>query len=349
MAERFRHILSRLHQRSAPAPAAMLEMIFGAWVAQGIAVAAELGVADALADGPLPIDELARRVEADPDALGRLLRALIGEGVFTQRRDGRFALNPLADSLRRDAPVSVAGMARFVGAPAHREHWSHLVDAVRTGKAVVPALRGKPTFEYLLEEPELAGIFNDAMTSISELAIAPVVAAYDFAAFPTIADVGGGHGRLLAAILAAAPASQGVLYDLPPVVAGAPALLGEHGVADRVRVQAGSFFEAAPAKGDLYVLKSIIHDWPDDEAVAILSNIRAAAEPGATLVLVEAVIPAHQRSFPGKWTDIEMLVNLAARERTADEHGALLQRAGFRMTRVVPTAAPLSLVEGRAV
>lgn len=327
----------------------MLELIFSAWVAQGITVAAELGVADALADGPLPIDELARRVEADPDALGRLLRALIGEGIFKQRRDGRYALNPLADALRRDAPVSVAGMARFVGSPEHREHWSHLATAVRTGDAVVPALRGKPSFEYLLEEPRLSGIFNDAMTSISELAIAPVLAAYDFTPYPTIVDVGGGHGRLLAAILAATPASRGVLYDLPSVVDGAPALLQEHGVADRVRIEGGSFFEAAPGGGDLYVLKSIIHDWPDDEAVTILGNVRAAVAAGTTLALVEAVIPAHQRAFPGKWTDLEMLVNLAARERTADEYRAVLQRAGFRMTRVVPTASPFSVVEAKAV
>src|SRR5690606_2473870 len=131
-----------------------------------------------------------------------------------------------------DAPVSVAGMARFVGSPEHREHWSHLIDAVRTSDAVVPALRGKPAFEYLHGESTLSEIFNDAMTSMSELAIAPVVAAYDFTAYPTIVDVGGGHGRLLAAILGAAPAARGVLYDLPPVVAGAPALLAEHGVVD---------------------------------------------------------------------------------------------------------------------
>ncbi len=327
----------------------MLEVILGAWVSQAVAVAAELRVADELAHGPLAIEELARRVGADPDALGRLLRALIGEGIFTQRRDGRYALNALAETLRRDAPVSVAGMARFVGSPEHREHWSHLIDAVRTGDAVVPALRGKPAFEYLHGESTLSEIFNDAMTSMSELAIAPVVAAYDFTAYPTIVDVGGGHGRLLAAILGAAPAARGVLYDLPPVVAGAPALLAEHGVVDRVRIESGSFFDSAPPGGDLYVLKSIIHDWPDEQAAQILGNVRAAGGTGATLVLVEPVIPLHRRAFPGKWTDLEMLVNLAARERTADEYATLLQRAGFRMTRVVPTASPLSLVEGKAI
>lgn len=347
--ERGRHYLRRLHQRTAPAPAVMLDMIFSAWVSQGVAVAAQLGVADALANGPLPVDELAQRVNANPDALGRLMRALVSEGVFRRKRDGRYALNALADTLRSDAPVSIAGMARFVGSPQHREHWSHLGDGVRTGEAVIPVLRGKTAFEYLADEPELGQIFNDAMTSISELAIAPVVAAYDFTRFATIADVGGGHGRLLSAILAAAPSASGVLYDLPQVVEGAPELLGRYGTSDRVRIMPGSFFEAVPPGADLYLLKNIIHDWPDEQAVSILRNVRAAARPGTTLVLVEGVIPDHDREFIAKWTDLEMLLGVAARERTEAEYRRLYEQAGFQLTQVVPTASPFSLVEGRAV
>ena len=327
----------------------MLEMIFGAWIAQGIAVAAELRVADALASGPLRIDELARRVGADPDALARLLRALISEGVFVRRRDGRYALNALAQTLRWDAPQSIAGMARMVGAAPHREHWSHLLDAVRTGEAVPPKLRGMSGWDFLAENPELAAVFNDAMTSISELAVDPVVAAYDFTPFPTIVDVGGGHGRLLSAIVAATPGARVLLYDLPAVVEGAPELLRKYGVAERVRCEGGSFLDAVPDGGDAYVLKNVIHDWADAEAVTILSNVRQAARPGTTLLLAEFVIPDHNRAFIGKWADMEMLVQAGARERTADEYRELLRRAGFRMTRVVPTAAPLSLVEGKAV
>lgn len=272
--ERARHVIGRVHRRAAPPAATMLDMIIHAWRAQGIAVAAELKVADALADGPLPIDTLARRVEADPDALARLMRALISEGIFVQRRDGRYALNALGETLRWDAPLSVAGTARMVGAPAHREHWSHLLDAVKTGEAVPPKLRGMSGWDYLTQNPEFAAIFNDAMTSMSELAVDPVVAAYDFAPFPTIVDVGGGHGRLLAAIVKATPGSRGVLYDLRQVVEGAPELLQRFGVADRVRTELGSFFDAVPEGGDAYVLKMIIHDWPDAESVTILSNVR---------------------------------------------------------------------------
>lgn len=346
--EQVRHVMHRVHQRSVPPSVSVLEKVFGAWIAQGIAVAAELKVADALADGPLNIHDLADRVGADQDALARLLRALIGEGIFTKRRDGRYALNAQASTLRSDAPLSVAGMARFVGLPEHREHWSHLVDAIRTGEAVIPRLRGKPAFEYLAEHPETAAVFNAAMTSISESAVAPIVAAYDFASYSTIVDVGGGHGSLLSAILAATPTSRGVLYDRPEVVKDAD-LLRTHGAAERVDVVAGSFFDSVPAGGDIYIAKNVIHDWPDAEAIAILSNIRAAASAGSTLLLAELVLPTRDRGFIGNWIDMEMLIAQAARERTAAEYAALLTRSGYRLTRVVPTACPLSLIEATAV
>jgi C-methyltransferase len=346
--EWIRHHLYRLHQRLVPAPAAMMEMIVATWSSQAITVAAQLGVADALADGPLPIDQLAPRVGADADALRRLLRALISRGIFRHRRDGRYELNSLAATLCSDAPVSMTWAAQFYGSAEQRERWTLLVDSIRTGNAVVAALRGKESFDYFADVPELADLFNQTMTSVSELTDGPVVAGYDFSAYPTIVDVGGGHGPLLAAILASAPASRGVLYDLPRVVASAPSLLRERNVADRVRIAEGSFFDSVPGDGDAYVLKNILHDWPDEKASQILRNVRAAAGPRATLLLIEFVIPEHDREFPGKWVDLEMLLNLGARERTAAEYRDLLSQAGFRMTRVVQTASPLSVVEARA-
>ncbi|BAX91602.1 methyltransferase [Mycobacterium shigaense] len=347
--ERARYHLSRLRQRSAPPAAVVMELILNAWVAQAITTAADLRLAEALADGPLSGEDLARRVGADADALRRLLRALIGIGIFRQRRDGRYALTPLAETLRTDAPVSMAGMARWVGSQQHREHWSHLTDAIRTGHPVVPGLRGKPIFEYLADEGELGETFNSAMTNLSEFAIVPLTAAYDFSAFGTIVDVGGGHGRLLAAILEAAPNSRGVLFDLPEVVAGAPELFRKYGVDDRIRIEEGSFFDSVPEGGDAYVLKSVIHDWPGEDAVRILTNVRTAARAGARLLLCEFVIPEHDRDFHGKWVDLEMLVVAGARERTSDEYGRLFEQAGFRLTRVVDTVSPLSIVEATAV
>ncbi len=342
-----RHHLYRLNQRLIPAPAALFEMILAGWASQAITVAAQLGVADALADGPLRIDELAARVDADADALSRLLRALISRGIFRQRRDGRYELNSLADTLRCDAPVSMTAAARFYGSQEQRERWTMLVDSIRTGDAVVAAMRGKESFDYFAENPELAELFNQTMTSISELTDATVVAGYDFSGYPTIVDVGGGHGPLLSAILEATPCSQGVLYDLPSVVADAPRLLRNQEVADRVRIAEGSFFECVPPSGDAYILKNILHDWPDEKALQILRNVRAAARPRATVLLVELVIPRHNRDFPGKWADLEMMLNLGARERTAAEYRDLLSEAGFRMTRVVQTASPLSVVEAK--
>ncbi|MDT5010350.1 MAG: hypothetical protein QOH57_1967 [Mycobacterium sp.] len=343
-----RHHLYRLHQRLAPASAAMMEMIIAGWMSQAITVVAELGVADALADGPLPIDELAARVNADPDALSRLLRALIGRGVFGRRRDGCYQLNSLANTLRSDAPMSAVWAARFYGSREQRERWTVLIDSVRTGKAVVSALRGKESFAYFDEHPELAELFNLTMTSISQMTTAPIVAGYDFSSFGTVVDVGGGQGPLLAAVLTAAPASRGVLYDLPSVVAHATDLLRESNVADRVEIAEGSFFDAVPGGGDAYLLKNIVHDWPDEKAVQILQNVRAAAGSRAAVLLVEFIIPEHDRDFPGNWVDLEMLLNLGARERTAAEYRDLLRRAGLRMTRVVATASPLSVVEARA-
>ncbi|MBX7432675.1 hydroxyneurosporene methyltransferase [Mycobacterium sp. Y57] len=347
--ERVRHYLYRLNQKLVPAPLAMTELIMGHMPPQAIAAAAELRLADALADGPLPGDELARRVGANPAALARLLRALISRGIFRELRDGRYALTPLAGTLRSDAPVSLASWARFYGSPEYREFWSLLVDAVRTGQSVVPSLKGTDPFSYLAENPKLAALFNDGMTAISEVTAASIVAAYDFGRFPVIVDVGGGQGRLLAAILAATPSAHGVLYDLPNVVTGAPAVLERDGVNDRVRIEGGSFFASVPAGGDAYVLQRVIHDWDDEAAQTILRNIAAAAPDQATLLLVEMVIPRHHREFAGNWADLDMLVLAEGRERTAEQHRELLRRSGFHLTRIIETALPFCIIEASPI
>jgi hypothetical protein len=334
---------------AAPQADVVNQMIYGAWIAQGITAAADLGVADALAAGPLSIDELAARVEANPDALGRLLRALIGSGVFAQRDDGRYDLNPAADVLRSDAPASMAASARFVGSRWHREHWSLLTDAIRTGKSVVPGLRGMAFFDFLGADPEFGQVFNDAMTNMSGMAIGPVVGAHDFRQYRTIVDVAGGHGRLLAAILDSAPDAQGVLYDLPEVIAGAAPLLREHHVVERVRLAEGSFFDHVPAGGDAYVLKNIIHDWDDAESTQILRNVRSAAPDGAALLLVETVIPDDEGASIGKWLDMEMLVVNDGRERTESEYRRLFDATGFQMAGVIDTGSRFNIIEARAV
>lgn len=342
-----RNRLRRLNERMLPAPFALGEMILGAWLSQAIQAAAELGIADVLGRGPRTVEEIADEIGADPDAVHRLLRLLSSRSIFVRRRDGRYDLTPMADALRSDAAGSMRAFARFVGHPAHREHWSLLAEAVRSGQMTLPGLRGMDFWELLDTNPEFAEVFNGAMTSISESTNPPILAAYDFSVFDTIVDVGGGHGKALAGILDQARESRGILFDLASVTEGAPALLEAEGVADRCTIESGSFFDAVPAGADAYLMRAIIHDWEESKALQILRNVHRAMEPDATLLLVELVLPDGDAPHPGKLTDLEMLANIGGRERTATEYGELLARAGFRMTRVVPTASPASIVEAR--
>jgi hypothetical protein len=343
--ERVRAGLQRLNQSLVPGNIALLDLANGSWTTQSLYVAAKLGIADQLADGPSHAGEVAQRVGADADALYRLMRALAGKGVFRHRRDGKFALTPIGEALRSDAAGSMRNMVLFLGDPAHWEHWGSLLHSVRTGEPAVAKLRGASFFDYLNTNTELATLFHDAMTTMSEMAIDGLLAAYDFTAFGRIVDVGGGHGRLLCAILGGAPDAHGVLYDLPSVVDGATPALEAAGVASRCTVVGGSFLESVPDGGDAYVLKSIIHDWDEDSALRILGNVRTAMPRHGTLLLLEMVLPQRASSHFGTMLDLEMLVAAGGKERTRAEYANLLARTGFRLRRVVDTVGPLSVIE----
>jgi O-methyltransferase len=336
----------RLFERKlAPPGPSVLDLLSSAWIFQGVYAVTKLGIVDALRDGPQTSDAVAERVGADPDAVYRVMRMVASRGVFTQEPGRRFALAPMGRALLADTPDSMRGYVLFVGDPLHWEHWGQLSESVRTGRCAIEEVRGKPTFEWLEDEPELAAVFNDGMTSISKMETPTVVAAYDFSQFGTIVDVGGGHGLLLSAILREASNSRGVLFDAESVVQGAPAVLEPAGVSDRCTAVSGSFFESVPAGGDAYVLKHIIHDWDDEKSLAILRNIHAAMNPGAKVLIVEAVVPDDDREHLSKLLDLEMLVAATGRERTEAEYGELLRKAGFRHTRTVPTVGPASIVE----
>jgi hypothetical protein len=330
-----------------PGPS-VLDLITSGWVAQGVYTVTKLGIIEALRDGPRSADAIAESVGADPDAVYRLMRMLASRGVFTSQPNRRFALAPMGQALRTDAPDSVRGYVLFVGDPLHWEHWGQLSRSVLSGKCAIEELRGKPTFEWFQDVPELAAVFNDGMTSISKMETPTVVAAYDFSRFGSIVDVGGGHGLLLAEILRQSPNSKGILFDAESVVDGAPAVLEPAGVSNRCRVVGGSFFESVPAGGDAYVLKHIIHDWDDGKSVQILRNIRTAMNPGAKVLIVEAVVPDDDREHLSKLLDLEMLVAATGRERTETEYAELLRQAGFRLTRTVATVGPASIVEAVA-
>ncbi|ORV50798.1 hydroxyneurosporene methyltransferase [Mycolicibacter engbaekii] len=341
--------LQRLRQVTVPASVAALELGLGGWLSQALSAAVRLGIPDALSAGPLTADEVAARAGTNPAATYRLMRALASHSVFKLRRDGRFALTRVGRALVSDNPAGVAPMMAFVGHPRHREHWSQLEHSVRTGETAVDELRGMPIFEYLDTDPELAQVFNDAMTGASAIAIESAVPAYDFSSSKLIVDVGGGHGALLAAVLRRAPDARGVLFDLPQVVAGAGAAMSAAGVASRCDVQGGSFFESVPVGGDTYLLKTVIHDWDDDRSRAILRNVRSAIAPGGKLLLFEMVLPEGAPAHLGLLLDLEMLVTAGGQERTRREYGELLAATGFELRRVVPTTSPLAIVEARPI
>jgi hypothetical protein len=298
----------RAGRSAVPANLALLEMAQGAWLFQSLYVAAKLGIADALRDGPLTADEVARRVNADPDATHRLMRALASNAVLKLRGDGRFALPRTGQALRSDAEGSMAPMIEFIGSP---EHWGSLLYSAQTGKTAAEKLRGVPIFDYLETNPEYARVFNEAMTGVSAMSIDAAVPLYDFTDRRLIVDVGGGHGALLAAVLAQSPTAQGVLFDLPSVVEGAGRALDAAGVTQRCTVTGGSFFDSVPDGGDAYLLKSIIHDWDDASALTILRNVRAAIAADGKLLLLELVLPKRGAATFGH----------AARHRDAGECG----------------------------
>jgi hypothetical protein len=341
---RVRSALDLASRSAVPPNVALFEMIQGAWLTQAIYVATRLGIADTLGDGALTADEVAHRVGADPGATYRVMRALASNGVLKLRR-GRFRLTRVGRALRTDHQGSMAPMAAMVGTAEHWEHWGSLLHSVQTGGTAVEELRGAPIFEYLETNPAYAAVFNDAMTGVSAVAIEMAVPLYDFTERKLIVDVGGGHGALLAAVLARAPQARGILFDLPSVVDGAGALLDQAGVADRCTLEGGSFFEAVPDGADAYLLKAVIHDWDDEKSLTILRNVRTAIAADGKLLLMELVLPEDAPPHPGMLVDLEMLVHAGGRERTASEYRDLLYRAGFRLSRVIPTAGPMSIVE----
>jgi O-methyltransferase domain/Dimerisation domain len=319
----------------------------GYQVSQAIHVAATLGIADLLADGPRSSDELAAATDSDSDALYRVLRALASVGVFHEGEERRFALTELGDGLRSDAADGIAGWAKFVGRPYHWQAWASLLYGVRTGENAFEHVHGTDVWSYRAERPEENAIFDAAMMALTRTSNLALVEAFDFGRFRTIVDVGGGNGTLLTLLLAAYPSLEGVLFDQQHVVSGADDVLGAAGVADRCRVVAGSFFDGVPAGGDAYVLKAIVHDWEDEESIAILRRCREVVRDDGSVLVIERVLGPPNTDPAAKLSDLNMLVMPGGRERTEEEFGSLLGAAGFRLAGVTPTAAGLSVIEAK--
>ena len=326
------------------APWKLLQMMTGYWVTQALYVAAKLGIADLLCDGPVNCDDLARTTSTHAPSLYRTLRALASVGVFSELTPGQFGLTPLAALLQSAAPNSMRALAVMYAEEQYRA-WGEMLYSVRTGQPAFEHQFGMGVFEYFVQNPEAGAVFNEAMTGLTTQ-IADVLAnVYDFSGFKTIVDIGGNRGTVIAAILQRYPTARGILFDRPNVVASAADHLAEAGVEDRCQCIGGDFFSAVPSGGDAYLLASILHDWDDDRCVAILTKCRQVMPAHGKLLIVEVVLPEGDVPHFGKWVDLHMLVLASGRERTAEQYENLFLAGGFKLASVRPIPSGQSLLE----
>ena len=334
-----------LGTESLPPRDAALELVSASWIAHTARAMAVLGLADHLAAGPRTVGELAEASGTYAPTLARLLRALIALGLCAQDGAGRVRLTPVGEFLRSDVPGSVRPFALGVMAPHVERAWHELPEAVRTGDAAFPRVHGRGFWDYLAAHPEEGARFDAAATGGVDARGRALLAARDLSGLGTLVDVGGGQGGLLAAALTAVPGLRGVLFDRPEVLPGAEAFLAAAGVRERCDLVGGDFLAELPPGGDAYVLAVVVHDWPDEQAVAILRTCHRAMAPGARVWLVEQVLAPGDANDRVKFGDLLMLVTFGAKERTAEEYRALLEAAGFAGVAVHAGEPPWSVVE----
>jgi hypothetical protein len=330
-----------------PAEAQLMQLLMGNYSLQMLATAVRMGVFDTLSEEPQSFAVVAQRADTLPEPTYRLLRALTVLGALTELPGRLFRLAPLGRLLRQDAPCSFAPLTLNNAAPWGAEVSWTLLDSMKTGENGFRRRFGKSLFEWLVEHPEEQRLFSEGMSTFSGVEVKAILGSYDFAAHRSVVDVGGAHGALVAAILEAHPQLSGTLFDMPSVIQRASAGIKERGLAQRCALVSGNFFEVVPAGHDLYLLKHILHDWDDERALRILQTVSAAMPRGSTLIVAEQGIAPPGVPNPGKLLDVVMLSMLeGGRERTADELGALMGRAGVSFQRAVPTPGPITLFIG---
>lgn len=329
-----------------PPHAVLHDILSGMMVARATHVAAELGVADLLRDGAKSVDELAQATGTHAPSLYRLLRALASQGVFAEVEARRFEQTPASRLLRSDVEGSLRDFSRMMGDEWRWKTWRELGHSVRTGEcAFRRGNQGLSLWDYFGLHPEPGELFSRAMSSFGASLIQPILDAYDFSSFGSIADLGGAHGSMLAAILDKHPGLKGVLFDLPPVIERARSVFPA-ALADRCDFVAGDFFEAVPQGAGAYLLRLVVHDWDDEHVLRILGSCRRAMRPDARLLVIEQIIPPGNDAHYAKLLDLEMLVVLGGRERTEAEFRALFEATGFELARTVPTETPFFVIEG---
>jgi hypothetical protein len=330
-------------QEQPPPEMALIQMTFGFGISQALYVAAELGIADLLKDGPRTAAELASAAEAHPEALYRLLRALASVGVFAMDDEGRFGLTPIS-TLLIDGPGSMRPLVRHMVEPATWQAWGALLHSVRTAETSFAHANGHPVFDYYAANPQSGEVFHDAMTAASAMMEDALVGACDYSSASTIVDVGGGNGALLMAILAANEGAKGIVFDQPDTIADTRRSIEEKAMAARCEAVGGDFFKSVPA-ADTYVLKYILHDWTDEQCVSILRNIVQAAADDVRIVIFDGLIQPGGHPGPAALGDLHMMVMTGGRERTEAEFRALLDKAGLKLTRVEALDEELAVLE----
>jgi len=325
------------------------ELMNGMRVTQLIYVASKLGIADLLKDGSKSVDELASKVGAHPRALYRVLRALAGIGVFAEVGDRKFELTALGEPLQDRVPGSVRARAIMNGEEVFWKPWGDLLNCVKTGDTPFNRVFGMSRLEYRERNAEVGTNFNKAMSAATVPTANAVVEAYDFSGVNRVIDLAGGRGALIAAILKRYPHVQGVLTDLPAVANEAEAFIESEGLEDRCETIGGDYYKSIPSGGDIYLLKSVIESEPDDGAVDLLKNCRRAMGNHARLLIVEPIMSPHGSPSPANVFDVHMMVMGGGLLRTEEEYGALFEKAGFRVNRVLPTSSQASIIEGAPV
>jgi hypothetical protein len=330
----------------------LLDAVFGYAPAQVIYVAARLRIADHLTGGAMTSAEMAACTETHAPSMYRLLRALACLGAVAEAGPDRFELTTAGARLRTEAPDSIRAQVLLFCSPEVWRSWGELEYSVRTGLPAWERVTGMPSIEYVARHPEEAAAFNAAMAEHTRTVAPALLARYDFTRFGTVVDVGGGDGTLISAILTAVPRLRGILFDLPAGVESAGKTLDAAGVADRCQVVTGDYFVAVPDGVDAYLLKSVIHDWDDERAVAILRTCRRAVPATGRVLVVEPALPASVASAEltlAVLSDINMMVNTGGGERTEDQFGALFAAAGFELSAAVGGCAGYHVLEGTPV
>jgi hypothetical protein len=323
----------------------MLQMMSGFWVTRGLWIAAKLGISDLLASGAKSVAELASQTSTHSDSLYRILRALAMVGVYAEGENRKFSLTPLSETLRSDVVGSLRGAVIAEMGQAHYEAWGNLMASVKTGEIAFDNKFGQDIWAYFQTEPEQATNFNQYMASMSEPLNRTISTTYDFSGYKKLIDVGGGIGGMISAILAENPSLQGAIYDSPSVVEQAKGFLESKGVADRCETIGGDFFESVPEGGDIYSMRWILHDWEDSKSLKILENIKKVLPENGKLLLAEAVVPEAGEPHFSKFFDLIMLVMTGGRERTEKQWSELLDKAGYRIERIIPTESFLRIIE----